>query len=214
MFIQVWGIGLQKRTKMIGNHVHIRSSYHFKQVGVHGKMTEMKSIVWMTNAFGCAFAYPSHRSVKFWNCLMADLCLLNLIFVSSFSLFIGCGYIFANVFPNMSKAQCIQVIQVYTGYEYRPATPCVFSHHSPHESTHNYAIVQNHPGRLNLDLLQQYKKEKPLVIGRCLRKCIVKCGDPTLLISFLSFFFTHPNLIKLICWSDMDMIFNHFFVFW
>ena len=65
MFIQVWGIGLQKRTKMIGNHVHIRSSYHFKEVGVHGKMTEMKSIVWMTNAFGCAFAYPSHRSVKF-----------------------------------------------------------------------------------------------------------------------------------------------------
>ena len=56
MFIQVWSIGLQKRTKMIGNHVHIRSTDHFKQVGVRGKMTEMKSIVWMTNAFGCAFA--------------------------------------------------------------------------------------------------------------------------------------------------------------
>ena len=56
MFIQVWSIGLQTRTKMIRNHVHIRSTDHFKQVGVHGKMTEMKSIVWMTNAFGCAFA--------------------------------------------------------------------------------------------------------------------------------------------------------------
>ena len=56
MFIQVWSIGLQILTKMIGNHVHFRSTDHFKQVGVHGKMTEMKSIVWMTNAFGFAFA--------------------------------------------------------------------------------------------------------------------------------------------------------------
>ena len=69
----------------------------------------------------------------------------------------------------------------------------VFSHHSPHESAHNYAIVQNQPGRLNLDLLQQYKKEKPLVIRICLRKCIVKCDDPTLLISFLSIFFHAPQ---------------------
>ena len=56
MFIQVWSIELQKLTKMIENHVHIRSTDHFKQVGVHEKMTEMISIVWMTNAFGCAFA--------------------------------------------------------------------------------------------------------------------------------------------------------------
>ena len=56
MFIQVWSIGLKKLTKMIGNHVHIRSTDYFQQVGVHGKMTEMKSIVWMTNAFGGAFA--------------------------------------------------------------------------------------------------------------------------------------------------------------
>ena len=56
MFIKVWSIGLQKLTKMIENHVHFRSTDHFKQVGVHGKMTEIKSIVWMTNAFGCAFA--------------------------------------------------------------------------------------------------------------------------------------------------------------
>ena len=54
MFIQVWSIGLQKLTKMIGNH--FRSTDHFKQVGVHGKMTENISMVWMTNAFGCAFA--------------------------------------------------------------------------------------------------------------------------------------------------------------
>ena len=39
MFIQVWSIGLQKLTKMIGNDVHFRSTDHFKQVGVHGKMT-------------------------------------------------------------------------------------------------------------------------------------------------------------------------------
>ena len=56
MFIQVWSIGLQKLTKMIRNHVHFRSTDHFKQVGVHGKMTEMISMVRMTNAFGCAFA--------------------------------------------------------------------------------------------------------------------------------------------------------------
>ena len=56
MSFQFWSIGLQKLTKMIVNHVHIRSTDHFKQVGVRGKMTEMKPIVWMTNAFGCAFA--------------------------------------------------------------------------------------------------------------------------------------------------------------
>ena len=65
MFIQVWSIGVQKLTKMIENHIYFRSTDHFKQVGVHGKMTEMKTIVWLTNAFGCAFALPSHRSVKF-----------------------------------------------------------------------------------------------------------------------------------------------------
>ena len=32
MFIQVWSIGLQKLTKMIENHVYIRSTDHFKQV--------------------------------------------------------------------------------------------------------------------------------------------------------------------------------------
>ena len=53
MSIQVWNIGLQKLTKMTENHVHIRSTDHFKQVGVRGKMTEMKSMIWMTIAFGC-----------------------------------------------------------------------------------------------------------------------------------------------------------------
>ena len=49
MFIQVWIIGLQKligfskHKKIIEYHVHFRSTDHFKQVGVHGKMTEMKS---------------------------------------------------------------------------------------------------------------------------------------------------------------------------
>ena len=49
MFILV---GLQKFTKMIENHVHIRSTDDFKQVGVHGKMTnEINSVddrcVWL-----------------------------------------------------------------------------------------------------------------------------------------------------------------------
>ena len=35
-------LGYRNIKKMIGNHVHIRSTDHFKQVGVHGKMTEMK----------------------------------------------------------------------------------------------------------------------------------------------------------------------------
>ena len=104
MSIQAWSIGLQKLTKVIENHVHISSTDHFEQVGVHGKMTEMKSIVWMTSVFCCAFAYLSHRSVKFWNCLMADLCPLNSIFVSSLFLFVGCGSIFARMLPNMSQA--------------------------------------------------------------------------------------------------------------
>ena len=52
MFIQVWSIGLQKLTKMIQNHVHITSTDHFKQVGVHGKITnEINSVddrcVWL-----------------------------------------------------------------------------------------------------------------------------------------------------------------------
>ena len=93
---------------------------------------------------------------------------------------------------------CPRHVKVYSGYDYMSATPCVFSHHSPHESTHNYAIAQNHRGRLNLDLLQQYKKEKPLVIWICLRKCIFKCSDPTLLISFLSFFSRTPTCLN---WS-------------
>ena len=45
MSIQVWSIGLQKLAKMIENHVLIRSTDHFKQVWVCGKMTEMKSTV-------------------------------------------------------------------------------------------------------------------------------------------------------------------------
>ena len=57
MSSKVWNIGIPKDTKMIQHHVHIRSTDQFNQVGVHEKkMTEMRSIVWMTIAFGCAFA--------------------------------------------------------------------------------------------------------------------------------------------------------------
>ena len=37
MSIQVRGIGLQKQTKMIENHVHISYTDHFKKVGVREK---------------------------------------------------------------------------------------------------------------------------------------------------------------------------------
>ena len=33
MSIQVWSIGLQKLTKMIENHVHIRFTDHFNRLG-------------------------------------------------------------------------------------------------------------------------------------------------------------------------------------
>ena len=56
MSIEVWHIELKKLTKMIENYVHIRSTDDFKHGGVRGKMTEMKSIIWMTTAFGFALA--------------------------------------------------------------------------------------------------------------------------------------------------------------
>ena len=55
MSSKVWSIGIPKNTKMFQHHVYIRSTYQFNQVGVCGKMTEMRSIVWMTIEFGCAF---------------------------------------------------------------------------------------------------------------------------------------------------------------
>ena len=37
MSSKVWSIGIQKHTKMIQHHVHIRSTDQFNQVGVHAK---------------------------------------------------------------------------------------------------------------------------------------------------------------------------------
>ena len=37
MSSKVWSIGIQKHTKMIQHHVHIRSTGQFNQVGVHEK---------------------------------------------------------------------------------------------------------------------------------------------------------------------------------
>ena len=37
MFSQIWSIGIQKHTKIIQHHVHIRSTDQFNQVGVHEK---------------------------------------------------------------------------------------------------------------------------------------------------------------------------------
>ena len=81
MSSKVWSIGIQKHTKMIQYHVHIRSTDHFNQVGVHEKIIEMRSIVWMPIVFGCAFVLPSpHRSEKFLNYLLTDSCSLNVMF--------------------------------------------------------------------------------------------------------------------------------------
>ena len=55
MSSKVWSIRIQEHTNMIQHHVHIRSTDQFNQVVVHEKMTEMRSIVWMTISFGCAF---------------------------------------------------------------------------------------------------------------------------------------------------------------
>ena len=56
--------------------------------GAWKKMTEMRSIVWMTIAFGCTFALPSsHQSEKFLDYRLTDLYSLN--FVSSFLLLSG-----------------------------------------------------------------------------------------------------------------------------
>ena len=53
MSSKVWSIGIQKRTKMIQHHVHIRSTDQFNQVGVHEKndRSEINSVddhrVWL-----------------------------------------------------------------------------------------------------------------------------------------------------------------------
>ena len=55
MSSKVWGIVIQKHTKMNQHHVHMRSTNQFNQVGVHEKMTEMRSIVWMPIAIMSIF---------------------------------------------------------------------------------------------------------------------------------------------------------------
>ena len=56
MSSKIWSIGIQKHATMNQHHVHIKSIDQFNQVRVHEKITEMRSMVWMTIAFGCAFA--------------------------------------------------------------------------------------------------------------------------------------------------------------
>ena len=74
MSSKVWSIGIQKQTKMIQHHVHIRSTDQFNQVGVHGEndRNEINSV-------------DGHRLTrylldrkKFWDCLPTDLSSLNL----------------------------------------------------------------------------------------------------------------------------------------
>ena len=46
-YCKVWGIGIQKHTKMIQHHVHIRSTDQFNQLGIHERndRNEIKSVV-------------------------------------------------------------------------------------------------------------------------------------------------------------------------
>ena len=55
MSSKVWCIGLQKHIKMIQRHNASDPHISSNSSGCV-KMTEMRSIVWMTIAFGCAFA--------------------------------------------------------------------------------------------------------------------------------------------------------------
>ena len=43
-------LGYKNITELIENYIHITFTNYIKQVGVHEKMTEMRSVVWMTNS--------------------------------------------------------------------------------------------------------------------------------------------------------------------
>ena len=76
MAIQVWSVWLQKHTKMIVNHVHIRYTDHFKQVGVREKKdrNEIYSVddhcVWLCISINLSSSISKYS-------LLADLCQLN-----------------------------------------------------------------------------------------------------------------------------------------
>ena len=74
MFSKVWSIGIQKHTKNFQHHVHIRSTDQFNQVGLHEKMTEMISIVWLCI---CVTIFSSIGKVSGLYYLLTDLCSLN-----------------------------------------------------------------------------------------------------------------------------------------
>ena len=44
MSSKVWSIGIQKHTKMIHHHVHIRSTDQFNRLGVHEKKIDRNEI--------------------------------------------------------------------------------------------------------------------------------------------------------------------------
>ena len=44
MSSKVWSIGFSKHEKMIEYHVHIRSTDHFKQIGVRERKNDRKEI--------------------------------------------------------------------------------------------------------------------------------------------------------------------------
>ena len=71
MSSKVWNIKIQKHTKMIQHHVHIRSTDQFNQVGMHGEndRNEINSVgdhrVWLciritfSSSIGKVFELPA-----------------------------------------------------------------------------------------------------------------------------------------------------------
>ena len=71
-----WSIRIQKHTKMIQHHVHIRSADKFNQVGVHEK-NDRNDINSVDDHRICLCIFVTE---KFLDYLLIDLCSLNLKF--------------------------------------------------------------------------------------------------------------------------------------
>ena len=101
MSSKVWSIGIQKHTKMIQHHVHIRSTYQFNQVEVHEKNDRNYINSGDANRVWLCIRVTFSSIGKLLDYLLTDMWLLK--FFSSFSLVVGCGSTFVRDLPNMSQ---------------------------------------------------------------------------------------------------------------
>ena len=98
---------------MIQHHVHNGSTDQFKQVGVREKNdgNEINSVddhnIWL-----CIRVTFSPLIGKFLDCLLTDLWPLNLSFVSSFLLVVGCVFTFAKALSNMPQSSLMATGQL------------------------------------------------------------------------------------------------------